>query len=37
MLKFNADELCSGPASGRVLNSELYTHRRQKLTLLQKS
>ena len=28
------DELCSGIANGRVLNLELHTHRKQKLTLL---
>ena len=28
------DELCSGIANGRVLILELYTHRRQTLTLL---
>ena len=27
----NADELCSGVANGRVLNLELYTHKRQLL------
>ena len=30
----SAGELCSGIANGRVLTLELYTHRRQKLTLL---
>ena len=29
-----ADELCSGIANGGVLSLQLYTHRRQKLTLL---
>ena len=28
------EELCSGIANGRMLNLKLYTHRRQKLTLL---
>ena len=32
--KHDADEVCSGIVNGRVLNLELYTHRRQKLTLL---
>ena len=30
----DTDELCSGVANCRVLNLELYTYRRQKLTLL---
>ena len=33
-MKKNADKLCSGIVNGRVLNFKLYTHRRQKLTLL---
>ena len=28
------DQLCSGKSNGRVFNLELYSHRRQKLTLL---
>ena len=30
----HSDKLCSGIVNGKVLNLELYTHRRQKLTLL---
>ena len=34
VVRNNADELCSGIANDRVLNLELYTYRRQRLTLL---
>ena len=34
MIYTNFVKLCSGKASGRVLNLELYVHKRQKLTLL---
>ena len=34
LLLYNPDEIYSGKYNGRVLNLELYTHRRQRLSLL---